>query len=100
MKRDKKKMENKIKIIITDDHPIVRKGLRQVIESDSQLVVLAEANDGVEALALIEKHQPEVVILDVDMPNLDGFETAKEIIIFRIIKKVYQWNNNERKKMI
>ncbi len=72
-------MNENIKIIIADDHPIVRHGLRQVIESDSQLVVLGEANDGAEALALIKKQKPEVVILDVDMPKMDGFETAREI---------------------
>jgi DNA-binding NarL/FixJ family response regulator len=73
-------MNNQIKIIIADDHPIVRKGLRQVIESDAQLLVLAEANDGEEALTLIEQLQPDVALIDVDMPKMDGFQTAQELI--------------------
>ena len=72
-------MSNQIKIVIADDHPIVRRGLRQVIESDLQLAVLGEANHGIEALSLIEQLKPEVVVLDVDMPEMDGFQTAQEI---------------------
>ena len=72
-------MNDKIKIIIADDHPIVRKGLKQAIEADSKLVVLGEANNGEEAVELIEKLSPEIAVLDIDMPKMDGFAAAREI---------------------
>ncbi|MEJ7701595.1 MAG: response regulator transcription factor [Pyrinomonadaceae bacterium] len=72
-------MSREISIIIADDHPIVRKGLREIIEADSRLKVLAEADDGEEAVALVEKLKPEIVVLDVDMPRLDGFGAAREL---------------------
>ncbi len=72
-------MTNEITIILADDHPIVRKGLREVIEEDQRLRVVSEANNGREAVEAIEKFSPQVTILDIDMPVLNGFETAREI---------------------
>ena len=72
-------MSNEITIILADDHPIVRKGLREVIEEDKRLRVIAEANNGREAVEAIEKFSPQVTILDIDMPVMNGFETAREI---------------------
>lgn len=72
-------MSNEITIIIADDHPIVRKGLREVIEEDTRLRVVAEANNGSEAFEAIEKFSPQVTILDIDMPVLNGFDTARLI---------------------
>jgi DNA-binding NarL/FixJ family response regulator len=72
-------MSNEITIILADDHPIVRKGLREVIEEDKRLRVVSEANNGREAVEAIEKFSPQVTILDIDMPVLNGFETAREI---------------------
>jgi len=79
---------NKINIIIADDHPIVRSGLRQVIESDHRLVVLGEANDGAEAIDLIEKLKPDIALFDVDMPNMDGFQAAREVRKRRLNVKI------------
>lgn len=72
-------MSDQITIIITDDHPIVRKGLREIIEEDKRLRVVAEAGNGREAIELIEKLNPQVTIFDVDMPVMNGFEAAREI---------------------
>jgi DNA-binding NarL/FixJ family response regulator len=72
-------MADEIRIVLADDHPIVRRGLRLTIESDPQLRVVAEANDGHEALAHIRVHQPDIAVLDIDMPNLDGFGVAREL---------------------
>lgn len=72
-------MAEQIKIVLADDHPIVRQGLKQMIESDPHLLIVAEAGDGISALELIEKHQPDVVVLDVDMPKMNGFAVAREL---------------------
>src|SRR5687768_3916559 len=72
-------MNQEIKIIIADDHPIVRKGLSQVIETDTRLKVIGEADNGEAALTLIEELKPEIAVLDVDMPILSGFGAAREI---------------------
>lgn len=70
--------KDEIKVVIADDHPIFRKGLRQVIE-ESGITVVAEADDGEQALARIRESRPQVAILDVDMPKLDGFALARRM---------------------
>ena len=72
-------MATRIRVVIADDHPVLRKGLRQVIEADPSLQVVAEAYDGETALAQMEKLQPQIAVLDIDMPKLDGFGVMKEI---------------------
>lgn len=72
-------MTTEISIVIADDHPIVRKGLCQVIAQDSQLNVIAEAADGATALAQIQRLQPDIAVLDVEMPKLDGFGIVREL---------------------
>ncbi len=70
---------DEIRIVIADDHPIVRKGLRQVIEEEPGLKVVAEAGDGETGLELIRKLEPQVAVLDLEMPKLGGFAVAQEI---------------------
>ncbi len=72
-------MADEIRILIADDHPLVRKGLRTSIEAASELKVVAEAGDGETALEQIRKLRPQVAVLDIDMPKLDGFGVAREI---------------------
>ena len=72
-------MSEKLKIIIADDHPIFRGGLRQVIDGDLKFQVIAEAVDGEMALKLIEEQTPAIVVLDVNMPKMSGFAVAKEL---------------------
>lgn len=72
-------MNQEIRIVIADDHPLMRQGLRQVIEMEPYLKVVDEAGNGTEALAMIEELKPHVAILDVDMPHQDGFQVAREL---------------------
>lgn len=72
-------MNNEIRIVIADDHPIFRSGLRTEIEKASGMKIIAEAEDGKVALERIQTLQPEVAILDVKMPHLSGFEVMQAI---------------------
>lgn len=72
-------MSDVIRILIADDHPIFRKGLREILEEAEGYVVVAEAGDGEAALRAIEAERPDVVILDVDMPKADGFAVLKAL---------------------
>lgn len=72
-------MNQRTSIVIADDHPIFRKGLKQTIEEDSSLHVVAEAGDGETALLLVEQHEPNVVVLDIDMPRMSGLQVARAI---------------------
>jgi DNA-binding NarL/FixJ family response regulator len=72
-------MDDKIRIVIADDHPVLRRGLMQVIESDPMLKVVAETGDGNAAIAEIEALKPDIAVLDADMPNLDGLGALREI---------------------
>jgi DNA-binding NarL/FixJ family response regulator len=72
-------MTDKIRLIMADDHPIVRQGLRLIIETDKNLEIIAEAGDGQTALNLIEKYSPQIAVLDIDMPQMDGFEVVRTL---------------------
>jgi DNA-binding NarL/FixJ family response regulator len=77
MKKSSSKSKLTIRIILADDHHIVRSGIRQLLESEDDLKVLAEAGDGEEAQALIEKHKPDVAVLDIQMPKASGIEVTR-----------------------
>ena len=72
-------MRKEIRLMIADDHPVFRQGLRQVIETDPGLKIVAEASDGETTLDLLPHSGAEILLLDVDMPNKDGFEVARDI---------------------
>jgi len=72
-------MPDEITLIIADDHPIFRQGLKQLIELHPGFRVVAEADDGKTALDVIKVHAPLVALLDLNMPGLDGFEVARQI---------------------
>ncbi len=69
-----------LNILIADDHPIFLKGLREVIESDKDLAVVAEALNGMAAIDAFLRVKPDVIIMDIDMPKMNGLEAAKKIL--------------------
>ncbi len=73
-------MNDSLKILIADDHPIFRRGLCEVIETDGGLTLCGQAANGEEALRLIEELKPDVAILDVHMPKLTGLQAARKLI--------------------
>ncbi len=70
-------MQQRVQILIVDDHPLFRRGIRWSLESETDLIVTAEAGDGHEALAQSDRHSPDVVLLDINMPGMSGIETAR-----------------------
>lgn len=68
-----------IRVLLADDHAVVRKGIRDFLEEDAQIRVLAEASDGQQAWALLAQQQPDVAVLDIRMPGLSGIELTERI---------------------
>ena len=81
-------MDEQIQVLIADDHPIVRKGLRTSLEEDPGINVVAEASDGEMALALVKKLRPHIAVLDIDMPKLDGLSVAREIVRQKLLTEI------------
>jgi len=69
-----------IRVLIADDHTIVRSGVRLLLEAETDIEVVGEALDGKEALALVEQLHPNVVLMDIAMPGVDGLEATKKIM--------------------
>ena len=68
-----------IKVLLADDHSIVRAGLRRIVEESGDMSVIAEAADGKEALRLVREQQPDVAVIDISMPGLDGLEVISQL---------------------
>ncbi len=72
-------MEKKKKVVIAEDHTILRQGLKSLLETEGELEVAGEAEDGLEAIRYVEKLQPDLLLLDLNMPRMDGLSVVKDI---------------------
>ena len=70
---------NKIRIIIADDHAVLRSGLKALLSYTPQFDVIGEAGDGLTAIKMVEENNPDILILDLSMPGMNGVECIKEI---------------------
>lgn len=70
---------NEIRILIADDHNMVREGLKQLIELEDDIIVVSQAKDGFDAIEKIKLHEPDVVLLDINMPIMNGLDVLKEL---------------------
>src|SRR5512136_18742 len=69
-----------IRVLLADDHNLVRAGMKSLLEKSPDIRVVAEASDGIEAVTQFKALRPDVVVLDISMPNMDGLEAAKYIL--------------------
>ncbi|MBC7845402.1 MAG: response regulator transcription factor [Flavobacterium sp.] len=72
-------MSNTIRVILADDHVFVRDGIKSLLENEANIIVVGEATDGLEALKIVETEQPDLLILDIRMPNLTGIEVVEKL---------------------
>jgi len=68
-----------VKILLADDHPIVRQGLRTLLQAEAGFVMVGEASTGLEALQLVERSKPDVLIIDLMMPGMNGLEVLRQV---------------------
>ncbi len=68
-----------ISVLLADDQPLLRHGFRMILETEDDLTVVAEADNGKEAVALAARHAPDVVLMDIRMPGTDGIEATQQI---------------------
>ncbi len=73
-------IKRKIRVILADDHPVVRDGLAAMVNQQADMEVVAEAGDGEEAITLYEQHRPDVMVLDLRMPKRDGVAVVQRVL--------------------
>jgi two-component system NarL family response regulator len=101
----KPSLDNVIRVLIADDHPVVREGLAAILRSEPDVQVVAEATDGVHACALYDQHLPDVVILDLRMPRKDGLQVVTELMSSRrpkpriIVMTTYETEEDVRRAL-
>lgn len=78
------KNKNLIRVILADDHDLVRRGLRKILEKNSNICVVGEASTGLQALQLVQELQPDILLLDMELPDIKGVQVARELRTNRV----------------
>lgn len=79
---------NPVRIVIADDHLMVREGLKQILELEGDMVIVGQADDGIQCFRLVEELKPDIVLLDINMPNMNGLQTLQKLRELRHKEKV------------
>jgi DNA-binding NarL/FixJ family response regulator len=90
-------IKNKIRIVVADDHPIFRDGLCRLLALEEDFTIVAQAHDGREVLQVLQEHEPDILLLDLKMPNLDGLGTLQKLQAARNRTKVIVLTASEDK---
>ena len=72
-------MNDKIRILVADDHPVVRDGLLMILGTQDDFEIVAEASNGIQVLTLAKQHEPHIILLDLEMPEMDGLQTLEQL---------------------
>lgn len=72
--------QSKIKIVIIDDHQLFREGVKRILAMESEFEIVADGQDGSQALELVKLYRPDVILMDINMPNMNGVEATKELV--------------------
>ena len=95
MKREKSKVSDSMRIFLCDDHKLFRQGVRKLLELEKDITIVGEANNGVEMLEMLKKTKPDVILMDIGMPDMDGVSATYKVkkmlpLVDVIILTVYE----------
>ena len=91
---------NKIRILLADDHAVLRAGIRVLLEMQPDMQVVGEAGDGLQTLARVRELQPDIVLMDIGMPGLDGLATTRQIRQANPVTRVLMLTQHENKEYV
>jgi len=93
-------MSNPIRVVLADDHVFVRDGIKSLLENEANIEVVGEATDGLEALKSVEINQPDLLILDIRMPNLTGIEVVEKLRSQNNLVKIVMLSMHESEEYV
>lgn len=93
-------MSDKIRVVLADDHVFVRDGIKSLLENEANITVVGEATDGLEALTLIDNLHPDLLILDIRMPNLTGIEVVEQLRSKNNLVKIVMLSMHESEEYV